>query len=281
MNGKTKAKQREVDWHVPLEGSWIPLCDGPWKGIGQAELVKSLGNLPLDDPHAWLALPGTETIKDSRNIIARVPRPGPADDGMLLKIFPVRGLRGTVQSGWRTSKARKGWEKAWTVLKRGFRTPTPRLALERHAHGRLIESALWVDWIEGWQLREFLKPWRRRPRSEAERKRCHEFLHRLGSYLRNLHDAGIIHRDFGGGNVLVSEKASGSEAFTLVDLNRAVVTRDPASWRARMLDLERVHLHPEDRQTFFAAYSLSQEEIRRWGHHYLERAERYRRRSRR
>ncbi|MBN1475386.1 hypothetical protein JXA47_01390 [Candidatus Sumerlaeota bacterium] len=190
-------------------------------------------------------------------------------------MFPLRVPLGTVQSGWRKSKAQKAWDKAWTLIARGIETPRPRLALERRVGGVLVASALWVDWVEGRQLREILKPWRRRPRAPEETAACQEFLRTLALHLRRMHDAGVVHRDFGGGNVLLPP-VPGEQPWSLVDINRAQLFKGPAPWPARMLDLERVHLHPEDRPLLFRAYVRDEAERARWEPVYLRRAESYR-----
>jgi hypothetical protein len=250
---------------------------GRWRGLGEAALIEAAGESLLGDPEAWLALPGAQLLKRSRNTLARVPWPGGAGAPMMLKIFPVRGAIGALQSGWRPSKARKGWAKARALIERGFATPRPRLALERrNALGLLAASALWVDWVAGRPVRELLKPWRRRPRDPSQTEACHAFLGELARCLRRLHDAGVVHRDFGGGNVLMGPEGQ----FTLVDINRARIGAGPVSWRGRLRDLERVHLQADDRPVFFGAYCLDNRERERWEEAYLRRAAAYRGRGR-
>jgi Lipopolysaccharide kinase (Kdo/WaaP) family len=263
-------------WTLPTpdENRWTFVQTGPWQGVGETTLVEAAGETLLTDPLAWLQLEESQTLKESRNTLARVPRPDGKGD-LLLKVFPVRPPLGTIQSGWRKSKAHKAWKKAWTLIARGIETPHPRLALERRFGGVLVASALWVDWVEGRQLREVLKPWRRRPRDPEETAACHEFLRTMALYLRRMHDAGTVHRDFGGGNVLLPPRPS-EEPWSLVDINRAQLFAGPAPWPARMLDLERVHLHPEDRPHLFQAYVHNEAERAQWGPVYLRRAKAYR-----
>lgn len=255
-----------VNEQTPESVSWHG-----WIGAGDPALIRAVAGAHLTDPESWLNAPSTKVIKRGRNTLAKVSWPGGGSD-LFLKVFPVKGLRGALQSGWRESKARKGWRKAAALMARGFATPVPRLALEQRRGGRLVASALWVDWTEGRQLRAFLKPWRHRPRAAEETAACHAMLGRVAEYLRRLHDAGVIHRDFGGGNVLIS----GDGEFTLIDINRAWLFDGPAPWRARFLDLERVHLHPDDRPVFFRAYCRSEAERAQHGPRYLRRASAYR-----
>jgi hypothetical protein len=238
--------------------------------VGEASLIGAADPDLLSDPWAWLDLPGAKILKKSRNVLAQVPAPDRPGDRLLLKIFPLQGVIGALQSGWRPSKARKAWTIGWSLVDRGFSTPTPRLALELHSGWRLLASALWVDWIPGRrQLRELLIPWRDRPRPEEESAACHQFLRALAPHLRRLHDAGVLHRDFSGGNVLVGDRPGD---FLLVDVNRARIRATSLPWRVRMLDLERVHLHREDREVFFRAYCADEAERLRWQPLYLRRA---------
>jgi hypothetical protein len=263
-------------WTIPTldRDRWTLLQTGPWRGVGERELVEAAGEALLSDPLAWPQLEGSQTLKESRNTLARVPSPAEKRD-LLLKVFPVPFPLGTIQRGWRKSKAQKAWDKAWALIARGIETPRPRLALERRVGGVLVSSALWVDWVEGHQLREVLKPWRSRPRSPEETVTCQELLRTLALFLRAMHDKGVVHRDFGGGNVLLPPESS-EQPWSLIDINRAKLYPGSAPWPARMLDLERVHLHPEDRSLFFQAYAQSEEERAQWEPIYLRRAESYR-----
>jgi hypothetical protein len=64
-------------------------------------------------------------------------------------------------------------------------------------------------------------------------------LHRLGRFLRRLHDAEVVHRDLKPAN-LVAWPTPRGVAYAVVDLDGARATRRPVPWRRRARDLARL-----------------------------------------
>jgi tRNA A-37 threonylcarbamoyl transferase component Bud32 len=172
---------------------------------------------------------------------------GPMD--VVVKQFRNRHLRDRLRRRFQGSKAEKSWRIARAMAAAGIPSPEALLLIESTcATGPSFYVCRYVpDAIEA---RYVLRA--------ANADRMGElypdldlpaFLHRLGAFIRRLHDAGFWHRDLSSGNVLLR----GDELW-LVDLNRTRAgLRLSVSQRAR--DLSRMNLlRREHRQLFLAGY---------------------------
>jgi len=258
----------------------------PWRGWIAEPFTRPELERFVADPPALFALPEARLIKASRNRLTRVRPAGGAERfAWVVKEFSNRRPLAFLQNAWRTSKALKGWEKARALLARGLPTPQPRLALERRGPlGLLVTSVLVVDDLgEAVQIRQVFKDLRAAFRCgetaflspHGDRIDRAAFLESLAGLVRRMHDAGVLHRDLSGGNILICFAPGGRWTFSLVDINRARITPALAP-EERLLDLERVNVAPEDRALFFAAYGAGSEALRALEPAYARCVERYR-----
>jgi tRNA A-37 threonylcarbamoyl transferase component Bud32 len=196
--------------------------------------------LRLSDPSSAL-----ETIHWGRNYLYAnelSTREGPVP--VVVKQFKNQGWRRVLVRRLRGSKAERSWRGATALAAAGIATPQPMLLAESD---RADGPSLFVTrrLADVHEVRRFFRRLRDgTPAGDFPEVDDSDFLARLGSFCRSIHDAGIIHRDLSMGNVLVRGQAA-SELY-VVDCNRVRVGVRPGVWRrtreiCRFPILERRH----------------------------------------
>ena len=210
--------------------------------------VASAARWALDPANA------VETIHWGRNYLYSVTLDG--TDGpvsAVVKLFRNQGWRARLERRLKGSKAQRSWEMALAMRRLGLPTPEPLLLLESEAPDgpSLFVTRLLEDRVEARYLFRALKASSFAEDFPGVQPRA--LAAGIGALARRMHDAGIWHRDFSIGNLLV--RADGGEiAIDLVDLNRA--RRLPrVSLNQRVRDLCRLGFYDRDLdETYLAAY---------------------------
>lgn len=114
-----------------------------------------------------------------------------------------------IYTTFRHSKARRSFDHAGQILSLGFLTPRPIAWSERRKALKLCESYYICEYLDLPNVRD----WGKLPDSDA-------LIDAMGAYMVTLHRAGIYHRDFSPGNILVDRLGNGNYRFYLVDINR-------------------------------------------------------------
>ncbi|MBN2298971.1 MAG: glycosyltransferase [Deltaproteobacteria bacterium] len=124
---------------------------------------------------------------------------------IFLKRYNFKGIRDTIKNLFRKSRARRSFEAALLLHRSGINTPGVEFACEKRICGILIESYIATTKINAVDLVGYVKT-----------RGCdNTLLKRLARFVRQLHEMGIVHVDFKGENILVSE-----HGFYLIDLDR-------------------------------------------------------------
>ncbi len=221
------------------------LAIGPWQADElEAEILR------LIDPAA-----AQRSLHWGRNYLyqAELTR-GDETLSVVVKQFRGDRIKERLRRRWRGTKARLSWEMARACLAAGIDTPEPLLLIESEAP---TGPAFYVcRHLEGVTEARYLL------RAAAVGKAAEEFpeidlatfLETLGTVARQLHDAGILHRDLSVGNVLIEPQGSAAPRLWLIDLNRARQGSNPGQL-ARLRDLCRLALfRPEDRAHLLRGY---------------------------
>jgi tRNA A-37 threonylcarbamoyl transferase component Bud32 len=112
----------------------------------------------------------------------------------------------------RRDKAVRSFEVAQRLQGMGVKTPLALAAIEVLRGSRVTSSYYCcVDQPHAATMREAHRP------DFGDRQRV---IQAFGSYAADLHNRGIMHRDFTSGNILVIPTPAGPYEFSLVDLNR-------------------------------------------------------------
>lgn len=137
-------------------------------------------------------------------------------------------------------KALLSWTAARAALEAGIATPEPVLAalndapdgpsyfVTRYAGGR-VEARLLLREVQSGELRQFTAA------------QARGFVRAAARLARRMHDAGIRHRDFSMGNLLLRFDGGDEPDIVLVDLNRARVGKPPGTLN-RLRDLCRLEI---------------------------------------
>lgn len=142
----------------------------------------------------------------------------------------------------RHSKARRSYEHALQLISAGFLTPQPFAWSERRRGLKLLDSYYICEYIDLPNIRE----WGNMPDAD-------NLIRALGEYMVRLHRAGVYHRDFSPGNILVERLAGDGYRFYLVDINRMSfgVTN-----RSKLMSMFRsISLDPDDTVRLAHAYA--------------------------
>lgn len=150
-----------------------------------------------------------EVIYEERNCIRTIQAAGLR---LCVKRFHApRGLNKLVYTCLRRPKARRAYENALRLQKMGIATPTPVGYLLQYKGGLLAESYLVT--LES-KLKQTMYLFRDGVIAGRE-----ELIAAFARYAARLHNAGVQHKDFSPGNILLDKDEKGWH-FELVDINR-------------------------------------------------------------
>ena len=173
----------------------------------------------MEEWRAWLdilvrdstQLPGFKTLKYSDSVEvfrARIPIPttsGEAHLEVLCKRTEASGMVGRATGVFRSSRARRNFDRALTCLKAGIRTAIPLALIEKQTSPR-------TAWLVSVFLRDVVDldcfAMRLLPRLNASRARSAKTAIALAvaEFLARFHRAGLHHRDLKASNILLADR---------------------------------------------------------------------------
>ncbi len=158
-------------------------------------------------PSASLKKEG-EVIYDERNLIVRIWLSG---TDITVKSFHVPALLNRlVYSFFRKSKARRSYENALQLESLAIGTPEPIAYIEEYQSGLLRRSYYVCRMVEGCNIRNW----------ETCIPDFKKMVKALAKFMFDMHQKGVLHKDFSPGNILFTTDEYGQYHFFLVDINR-------------------------------------------------------------
>ena len=134
-----------------------------------------------------------------------------ADFSVVVKSFKKPHLINRIAYGFfRPSKARRSYEYALELLKRGVPTPEPVAYIEEKKAG-LLNRSYYICIFE----KDFLEIRKEMLGQRGDKS----FLKALAMFIADIQNKGVLQRDLSPGNIL-SKTENGKIFFTLVDINR-------------------------------------------------------------
>lgn len=167
--------------------------------------------------------------------VLRVPLPPPPDGPgtLIVKRYAVRGAKDWLKYSFRASRAAAEWRAGRALAAAGVPTAVPLAKAERRRFV-LRDAALVVPEIPGaLQLSEYVARHFGSGVDGVPRRAA--LFDQLARIVRRMHDAGFVHRDLHGANVLVSGPAA-APSLHVIDLH-SVRRRAAPSRAARRFDL--------------------------------------------
>lgn len=202
-----------------------------------------------------IAAPGVALIYRVRNLIFHVPSPVEGEpDGWCIKAFKrpsfLRSLAYSLSPAG--SKAMRSFNYSHHLQAHGVGVAAPVAYLERWNGRRQEESYFITAFLPG--MTSFTAETIRMFREDPDSGRYIDLIRVVATAVRAMHDAGFIHRDLGGQNILVRRCANGGwEQATFIDLNRGSI-RGQLTHRDRARDLATLEIPSYFKTIFFHIY---------------------------
>lgn len=231
--------------------------DGGWRGAiaasdaAEAELLRTqLHPERLSGSH------GTHVLRKARNAVWKIPHPAKAGEHLVVK-QPVRMYaHKRLQGQFKPSKAKRSWNSAHELLRRGIDTAAPVAYFERIGDRSLTQNLFICDYVDTTvSVRECFMALAQ-GETEFMGVPAPALYEQLAGFLLAMHNRGVFFRDLSGGNILVQCQPGGTLHFSLIDTNRAHFFNHGTRISKRLSDLARIchKLHWEGRVELLGIY---------------------------
>lgn len=168
------------------------------------------------------------------------------------------------QAAWRDffakrgkgGKARRAFDTAVLLKERGVGTPAPIAVVERWRGNRLLESHFLSKYVPA--LSDFRKELNGILYASRDCVELMTLIECVARAVRELHDAGVVHRDLGNQNIGLRKNGNGTWSCFFIDLNRAAAF-PRLTEKQRGEDLARLDIPSAILSEFFNFYGASAE----------------------
>lgn len=256
------------------ESSWIRIQEGDLNGVINTSVKSDLTTQFINDLDRRVTVHGGRVIKDSR---LRWAVTLPIEEGKIIFVKKFRifgGLQG-FKYLIRPSGAMREWLVSRFLSQEGILTPMALGIVERRKHGILKESFFIAEGLD--ESEDLIDFYKNRMGRLNQRKKLNQILRLLAETTRKIHDIGLFHTDFHGGNILVADEDSPS--LYIVDLQHAKkqrwVSRAKRLWNiAQIFYTLNFMLDDETKELFLLTYGRGQIPFGRDLHSSLKEVER-------
>lgn len=240
----------------------IKLAEGGWRGVVAVPNGVDVNTcIARFLPQRLETLAVQAKLRDQRNRVWSVQIEG--EPGLqTVKLNRARGIK-RLSYHFLDSKAKRHWNNACEMLRRGVNTPEPLAFFEREQRSGVRDNYYVSRYVEeNFSCRDVFAAFKQGDTSFRGRSK-QTWLEELAAFIANMHRRCVVHRDLSAGNILVTDHA-GELVFYLIDIGRARVrtpgTRNP---RERIRDLKRIcfKMTPRDRELFMGAYASESDAI--------------------
>ena len=240
------AKDLAIHAHIQ-HLQYYPFRQNGWFGLILAKNVNEAALLGQQLNPAHLASPQkNNALRHARNAIWAVTDPRNVDQQVTIKQPVKMYAHKKLFDRFKPSKAKRSWNGAVELLRRGIDTAQPVAFFEKENDSSLKQNFYICDYVKadccvGEMFIHFSKG--NNTFSFAEKNQsisAADTYVQLANYLVKMHKSGVFFRDLSGGNVLVQIDANQQLHFSLIDTARACFYNFPTPMNARIADLVRI-----------------------------------------
>jgi hypothetical protein len=258
------ALTKDLAIHAHIQGlQYYPFRQAGWFGMILANSAEQAALLGQQLHPANLRRPQkNNTLRHARNAIWALTDPrDPLSQVTVkqpVKMYPHKAFL----DRFKPSKAKRSWNGAVELLRRGVNTAHPVAFFERENDTTLKQNFYICDYVKtdcsvGEMFVHFAKG---NKEFHFANKNCvisaEDTYAQLAHYLHHMHKTGTFFRDLSGGNVLVQRLDNKNLYFSLIDTARARFYTHPTPIKYRISDLARIcnKLHWAGRERFMGLY---------------------------
>ena len=194
-----------------------------------------------------------KVLRDKRNRVWNV-QVDPANNNQLtIKLNRAKGMK-RISYRFLPSKARRHWNNATEMLRRGVNTPKPIAFFERTTTPGVANNYYIAEFVpDAFSCRDVFTAFAQGATTYRGIDKT-DWLKEISQFVAGMHSQRVFHRDLSSGNLMMTQTDE-RIAFYLIDIGRAVVDLPPNTAN-RMRDVNRIcfKLDWSDRETFVAAY---------------------------
>ena len=261
-NNPVLAKDLAIHAHIK-ELQYYRFHQAGWFGLILAKNADEAALLAQQFNPARLASPNKDgALRHARNAIWALTDPRDASRQVTVKqpvkMYPHKAFL----DRFKPSKAKRSWNGAVELLRRGIDTARPVAFFEKENDSTLKQNFYLCDYVKAdcsvgemfvhfaQGNKDFTFPDKNISIS------AEETYAQLAHYLHQMHQSGTFFRDLSGGNVLVQVLDNQTCHFSLIDTARAWFFTHPAPIKYRISDLARMcnKLHWAGRERFMGLY---------------------------
>ncbi len=180
-----------------------------------------------------------QSLRWSRNAIWRIADPRTRGHWLVAKQPARMRWHKRILDRRHPSKAKRSWNGACELLRRGIATPAPVAWFERENETDLMRN--WYICALADNVASVREPFKAFSREESSYQGITEedFYRRLSNFLLDMHKRGVFFRDLSAGNILVHIDGQAGLWFSLIDTGRARFNNTGTPLLQRLSDLRR------------------------------------------
>jgi hypothetical protein len=232
------------------ENGWLGLVLA--KDTNEAEqLIRALHPDKLNAPNK------AQSLRHARNAIWATQDPRNIDAKLTVKQPIKMYTHKAFLDRFKPSKAKRSWNGAIELLRRGIGTAQPIAYFEKVGDKSLKQNFYICEHVQSdFSIGEIFAAFAR-GEPAYHGLTPEEVYKQFAQFCQNMHGRLVFFRDFSGGNILVKQDASRQLSFSLIDTARLrTVDSPPFPMHYRLADLVRAchKLHKEGRERFMQIY---------------------------
>ncbi len=249
---------KDLAIHAHIEGlQYYTYNINGWAGLilardkTEADMLKQALN-----PNLLEAPQKSQSLRHARNVIWAIT--DPRDTSAMLtvkqpfKMYPHKAFL----DRFKPSKAKRSWNGAMELLRRGVNTAQPVAYFEKVGDSTLKQNFYFCEHVNAdCSIGEVFSAFAQGKITYKELS-SEEVYQQFASFTHHMHSRGIYFRDYSGGNILIRIQSNQVLEFSLIDTARLHRFNHSLSLKLRIADLTRAchKLHPAGRKRFMQIY---------------------------